>query len=171
MKSFKNIISVFVLVITIMFFYACSKDSSNPVDPNNVTNPTASLTFNGSGYTNKAVTLGNGLGGYSIPDTMTVLQFSGKVDNDSLYLGIIFKANHTGTFNWNDDNGAIIFKTTSTGNFIYYGISQGTTTVSSYGGVNGKIEGTISGKLIEQSSLAELNISGSFSALRIPDTD
>ena len=102
---------------------------------------------------------------------MTVLQFSGKVDNDSLYLGIIFKANHTGTFNWNDDNGAIIFKTTSTGNFIYYGISQGTTTVSSYGGVNGKIEGTISGKLIEQSSLAELNISGSFSALRIPDTD
>lgn len=171
MKKFRNVISVFVMVLTVVFLNSCSSNSENPVDPNNVTNSTASLTFNGSGYTNKAVTLGNGLGGYSLSDTMTVIQFSGKVDNDSLYLGIIFKANHTGTFNWNDDNGAIVYKTTSTGNFFYVGITQGTTTVSSYGNVNGKIEGTFSGKLIEQNSQSELNISGSFSAVRIPDSE
>lgn len=102
---------------------------------------------------------------------MTVIQFSGKVDNDSLYLGIIFKANHTGTFNWNDDNGAIVFITNSTENLFYVGAAQGTTTISSYGDVNGKIEGTISGKLFEQYSQSELNISGSFSAVRIPDSE
>ena len=172
MKKFNRSQSVLflALLMALTTFYSCSKDDNNPVDPNNVTNSAASLTLNGAGYTNKAATLGNGLGGYSLPDTMTVLQFSGKVDNDSLYLGIIFKANHTGTFNWDNDNGAIIYRTTSTGDFLYYGISQGSTTVSNYGSVNGKIEGTINGKLIEQSSLAELNISGSFSALRIPDS-
>jgi len=171
MKNFKNVISVLVLVLTVVFFYACSSDSESPVDPNNVTNSIASLTFNGSGYSNKAVTLGNGLAGYSISDTMTVIQFSGKVDSDSLYLGIVFKANNTGTFNWNDDNGAIVFKTTSTGNFFYMGLTQGTTTLSRYEGVNGKIEGTLNGKLIEQNSQSELNISGSFSAVRIPDSE
>jgi hypothetical protein len=169
MKNFKNVISVFVLVLTVVFFYACSKDSSNPVDPNNVANSNAALTLNGSGYSNKSATLANGLCQYSTPDTETVVQFFGKVDNDSLYLAIIFLGNSTGTYNWNDDNAVVIYRTTSTGNFIYYGITQGTTTISSYGAVNGKIQGSITGKLIEQTSLSELNISGSFSAVRIQD--
>jgi hypothetical protein len=169
MKNYKLPQTVLVLLFTVMFFYACSSDSENPVDPNNVTNSTATLTLNGAGYTNKSVTLGNGIAGYSISDTLTAVQFSGKVDNDSLYFSVVFKGNQTGTINWNDENGAIIYRTTSSGNYFYIGITQGTTTVSSYGAVGGKIEGTLSGKLIEASSLAELNISGSFSAVRLPD--
>ncbi|MDP2365531.1 MAG: hypothetical protein Q8M94_17405 [Ignavibacteria bacterium] len=169
MKNSKFHVFATVLLVTILVFAGCSKESNNPVVPPVVV-AEAKLTLNGAGYTNKAVTLSNGLSAYSLSDTVSIIQFSGKVDNDSLYFAIIFKGNQPGTFNWNDDNGAIIFRTTSTGNFTYIGISQGTTTVSSYGAVNGKVEGTISGKLIEATSQAELNITnGSFSAVRIPD--
>jgi len=169
MKMFKSSQSVLVLVITVMFFYACSKDSDNPVDP--VVSAEAKLTLNGSGFTNKAATLSNGISAYSVSDTVTAIQFWGKVDNDSLYFSIIFKGNQAGTFNWNDENGTIIYRTTSTGVFSYIGITQGSTTVSSYGAVGAKVEGTISGKLIEATSGSELNISGSFSGVRIPDVN
>lgn len=157
------------ILVSFFVFAGCSKDSNNPVDPGTVVKAEATLTLNGAGYTNKSVTLSNGICAYSPTDTVTAIQFAGKVDNDSLYFSIIFKGNQAGTITWNDENGAIIYRTTSTGDFGYIGITQGSTTVSSYGAVNGKVEGTISGKLIETTTQAELNISGSFSAVRIPD--
>ncbi|MDI6803527.1 MAG: hypothetical protein QME58_06735 [Bacteroidota bacterium] len=169
MKMSKFHLFFAVILVSILVFTGCSKDSNSPVDPIAVTSAEAKLTLNGAGYTNKSVTLRNGICAFSPNDTATAIQFSGKVDNDSLYFTIIFKGNQTGTINWDDDNGTIIYRTTSTGNYLYFGITQGTTTVSSYGAVNGKVEGTISGKLIEQTSQAELNINGSFSAVRIPD--
>lgn len=171
MKKFNRSQIVLAIVIAVMSFYACSKDSDSPVDPNNVTNSNANLTLNGDGYANKSVSLGNGLGEYSIPDTTTIVQFSGKVDNDTLYFAVVFKGNHTGTYNWDDDNGTIVYKITSTGNYTYVGVSQGLTTINSYGAVNGKIEGIVNGKLIEGTSANELNINGSFSAVRIPDAN
>ena len=81
---------------------------------NNVTNSNANLTLNGDGYANKSGSLGNSLGEYSIPDTTTIVQFSGKVDNDTLYFAVVFKGNHTGTYNWDDDNVTIVYKITST---------------------------------------------------------
>ena len=171
MKMFKRSQFVLVLVITVMSFYACSKDSNNPVDQGNVVSAEAKLTLNGAGYTNKAVTLSNGICGYSIGDTLTAVFFSGKVDTDSLYLYIIFRGNQSGIFNWDQANGAILYKYSTTGNLSYIGIQQGSTTVSSYGAVNAKVEGTLSGKLIEANSPVELNISGSFSAVRIPDVN
>jgi hypothetical protein len=156
-----------VILVSVIVFAGCSKNSNNPVDPgNNILTSEAKLTLNGAGYTNKAVTLSNGISAYSLSDTVTAIQFSGKADSDSLYFLIVLKGNQTGTVNWNDDNGVILIKNSSS---AYIGATQGTTTVSSYGAVNGKVEGTISGKLIEQSSQAELNITGSFSAVRIPD--
>ena len=169
MKMFKFQWFFAVILVSILVFASCSKDSNNPVNPIAVVGAEAKLTLNGAGFTNKAVTLSNGLAAFSPTDTLTAIQFSGKVDNDSLYFSIIFKGNQSGTINWNDDNGAILYQTTSTGNYFYIGITQGTTTVSSYGAVNGKVEGTISGKLIETTSQAELNITGSFSGVRIPD--
>ncbi len=169
MKMFKRSQTVLVLVLSVMFFYACSKDSNNPVNPP-AAGSEAKLTLNGAGYTNQQVTLSNGLSAYSPTDTMTVIQFSGKAGNDSLYFFIVFKGNQAGTFNWNTENGAIIVKNSSSTSLFYLGVTQGTTIVSSYGAVNGKVEGTISGKLIEETSQVELNItSGSFSAVRVPD--
>jgi len=153
-----------------MFFYACSKDSENPVVPP-VASSEAKLTLNGSGYTNKSVTLSNGISAYSPSDTVTVVQFSGISDSDTLQFFIVLKGNQAGTVNWNSDNGAIMSKRTSSGNLFFVGETQGSTTISSYGAVNGKVEGTISGKLIEEGSSTELNISGSFSAIRVPDVN
>jgi hypothetical protein len=158
-----------VLFTVILVFSGCSKNSDNPVEPNNIITAEANLTLNGAGYTDKAVTLSNGVGGYSVSDSSTALVFSGKSDNDSLYLYIVFKGNHTGTFNWDQNNSSILYKYSSTGNNIFLGVQQGTTTISSYGAVGAKVEGTLSGKLIEITSQAELNISGSFSAVRIQD--
>lgn len=171
MKMSKFNLFFAVIFVSILVFTGCSKDSKGPVDPIAVINAEAKLTLNGAGYTNKSVTLSNGLGAFSPTDTLTAIQFSGMVDNDSLYFAIIFNGNQAGTFNWNDDNGAIIYRTTTSGNYLYLGITQGITTVSSYGAVNGKIEGTINGKLIEQTSKVELNINGSFSAVRVPDNN
>lgn len=166
MKNLKISYSIFFIALSISIMISCSKNTDNPVDPGSIVKAEASLTLNGAGYTNKTVTLSNGISAYSLSDTVTAIQFSGKVDNDSLYFAVIFKGNQAGTINWDIDNGAILLKNTS---LFYIGESQGSTTVSSYGSVNNKVEGNISGKLIEATSQAELNITGSFSAVRIPD--
>jgi hypothetical protein len=166
MKNPKSPLFTVIIVLVLTLVFGCSKKSDNPVEPVNIVSAEAKLTLNGAGYTNKSVTLSNGIAEFSPSDTVTAIQFSGKVDSDSLYFAIIFKGNQTGTINWNDENGALLLKNASS---FFIGASQGTTTVSSYGAVNGKIEGTITGKLIEQTTQVELNISGSFSAVRIPD--
>ena len=166
MKNLKISLSIFLIALSISIMISCSKNTDNPVDPGNIVKSEATLTLNGSGYVNKSVTLSNGLSAFSLSDTVTAIQFSGKVDNDSLYFFVIFKGNQAGTINWDIDNGALLLKNTS---LFYIGESQGSTTVSSYGSVNNKVEGNISGKLIEATSQAELNITGSFSAVRIPD--
>ncbi|MBK7629961.1 MAG: hypothetical protein IPJ23_04525 [Ignavibacteriales bacterium] len=166
MKKLKSPLFTVMILTILTLAIGCSKKSDNPVDPGNIVQAQATLTLNGAGYVNKSVTLSNGIAEFSLSDTVTAIQFSGIVDNDSLYFAIIFKGNQTGTINWNDDNGALLLKNASS---FYIGASQGTTTISSYGAISGKIEGNINGKLIEQISQAELNISGSFSAVRIPD--
>ena len=173
MKKFHSSQFVLVFVLALMSFYACSKDSDSPVDPNNVTNSNAALTLNGSGYSNKSITLGNGACSYYPAENITVVQFSGKVDSDSLFFVFQFIGNTTGTHHWrSSEPDGLIIKSGSSGFSYFYADSTGSTTVNSYGAVNGKVEGTIAGKLIEASSSSELNISnGSFSALRIPDSN
>lgn len=170
MKNYK-LLSIILIVLSTVLYTGCSSDDSDgPIDPGNViTGAEAKLTFNGAGYTNKAVTLSNGVSQYSVPDTATIIIFSGKVDSDSLYFSIIFKGNQTGAINWNDDNGAIIYKNGTSGYSTFLGIDQGTTTISTYGGVSSKVEGNISGKLIDAVTQAELNVNGTFSATRLPD--
>lgn len=171
MRAVHSLTIVLTFILIMVLNYSCSKDSNNPVDPNNLVNAEAKLTLNGAGYTNKSVTLGNGICSYSTNDTLTAALFSGKVDSDSLYLYVIFRGNQTGTFTWSTENGVLIYKSSTNGNLSYIGITQGTTTISVYGNVTGKVEGSVNGKLIESGSLAELNITGTFSATRVPDTN
>ncbi len=169
MKKIKFLTIGLAAFILVLMFTGCSKKSDNPVAPIVTTTAEANIVLNGAGYTNKSVTLSNGTCGYSASDTLTAVYFSGKVDNDSLYLYIVFQGNHSGTFNWDQNNGSIIYKFTSTSTLTFIGAQQGTTTVNSYGAVGDKVGGNINGKLIETGSQTELNISGSFSAIRIPD--
>jgi len=167
MKLFAIGLAAFIAVLTLT---GCSKKSDNPVSAPEVTAAEANLTLNGAGYTNKAVKLGNGICGYSVSDTATGIVFTGTADQDTLQFYIVFKGNHSGTISWDADNALLLYKYASSGSFTFLGVQEGTTTVSTYGEVGGKVEGSISGKLYEATSQVELNISGSFSAVRIPDS-
>ena len=169
MKIFNSMFLSTIAILIIVFFVSCSDKKENPVGPGDVTGAQATITLNGAGYTNKSSTLSTGAAGYSISDTTTAIVFSGKIDSDTLTFTIIFKGNQARTIAWNYDEGAMLFKYGTTGQSSFIGYEQGTTTVTSYGAVGNKIEGSIVGKLVEASTLAELNISGNFSAVRVPD--
>ncbi|MBS4035334.1 MAG: hypothetical protein KGZ85_12765 [Ignavibacterium sp.] len=161
-----------VVLIAALLFAACSKDSNNPVDPG--TDPTtsgASVKLNGGGFNNKQVNLSLGLSAYIINDNATYVQFIGKVDNDSLYLVFVFEGKQTGTFQWSGSTiETYVLHISQTGSFVYANMTEGSTTVSSYGEVGSKINGNFSGKLIETSAQqVELTVEGTFSVVRGPD--
>ncbi len=168
MKKVKLTAMISAVIILLVLAAGCSKKSdNNPVGPDpNPTTASAQLTLNGSGYTNKAATLNNGVCGYSIQDTATAIYFYGAVDGDTLQLYIIFKGTQTGAKPWDQDNAVVIYSMSST----FIGVAQGTTTVSKFGAVGEKVEGSLNGKLIEASTQTELNITGTFSAVRVPDS-
>lgn len=171
MKTLKPKLFILLFLIIIAVTIGCSKKSDNPVDPENVIISEAKLTLNGSGYSNQNVTLGNGGSSYSPSDNLTAVAFSGTVGSDSVIFVFQFVGNNTGAHAWrSSESDALIYKYGTAGVLYFYADSIGTTNVSSYGAVNSKVEGNINGKLIEATSQSELNISGSFSALRIPDT-
>lgn len=171
MKNLNSPLFALIIIAVLSFSIGCSKKSDNPVDPGTVIKSEATLTLNGSGYSNQNVTLGNGGCSYSPIDNLTAIAFSGTIGSDSVLFVFQFVGNSTGAHAWrSSEPDALIYKYGSSGNFYFYADSIGTTNVSSYGAVNGKVEGSINGKLIEATSQAELNISGSFSALRIPDS-
>jgi hypothetical protein len=161
-----------VVLIAALLFAACSKDSSNPVntgpDPNT---SGASIKINGGGFVNKQVNLSLGLSAYIISDNATYVQFIGKVDNDSLYLVFAFEGKQTGTFPWSGSSiETYLLHISQTGSLVYANMTEGSTTVSSYGEVGSKINGTFSGKLIETSAQqVEITIDGTFSVVRGPD--
>lgn len=170
MKNLKISSFFFLIAVSISMMIGCSKNTDNPVDPPDIIKSEASLTFNGAGYTNQKVTLGTGLCAFSPADNLTSVQFSGAAGGDSLLFVFQFVGNQTGVKAWrSSEPDALIYKYGGSSASYFWADSVGTTTVSSYGAVNGKVEGNITGKLIEATSQAELNITGSFSAVRIPD--
>lgn len=172
MKKLKSQLFALSIIISLAFVSGCSKKSDNPVDPGTVIKSEASITFNGAGFTNNTITLGNGGCSYSPTENLTVATFSGAFGSDSLVLVFQFVGNQTGARSWrSSEPDALIYKYGTSGTFYFYADSTGSTSVSSYGAVSGKVEGNITGKLIEVTSQTELNISGNFSALRIPDSE
>jgi len=179
MKNTKFVL-FFLSLLSLVLFISCSKsDSNNPVNPGGGGNSggggssnEAKLTLNGDTFNNQAVTLKNGTAGYSVADTATAVVFIGTVNSDTLQFFIVFKGKQNGTQNWDNDFGVLLTKKSSSGLSYYLGQSQGTTTISNYGAVGSKIEGSISGKMILQSPAAtEVTISGNFSATRVADVN
>ena len=173
MKKIKLFSIVVTSLVIVSMFAGCSKKSdSNPVGPTPtpIVNADAQITLNGAGYNNQTVNFSNGLCGYSVQDTATAVYFTAAANNDSLQLYIVFKGNHTGTFNSDTANGVILYKATSNSTTTFIGVANGSTTVNSYGAVGDKVSGSINGQLIDSNTQATLSISGTFSAARIPDT-
>lgn len=159
-----------LIILTLILLIGCSDDKNeNPVLPGNNSNAQATITLNGGPFANQSVTLSNGVSSYSVSDSATAILFSGTLNADSLYFYIVFNGKQTGTINWDSDNGVIIYKNGTSGLSTYLGANQGTTTISAYGSVGGKVEGSVSGKLLDVSTQNEIDLSGTFSANRIPD--
>lgn len=172
MKQKKILTLILFLSLTTIIFYGCSKESNNPVDTNNVTGESAKLTLNGGGFSNKQVTLGNGACQFSPTDTVTYFEYAAKVDSDSLFFGFAFPGNSAGNYSWTPNAIDVYFaKKLSNGFETYISTGQGSTNITSFGAVNGKVVGTISGKLVKYNDTVTVNISGNFSALRIADGD
>ncbi len=160
----------YAAILAFILLIGCSSDKNdNPVNPGNPTNSEARLTLNGGPFVNQSVTLSNGVSTYSVTDTATAVQFIGTVNADSLIMLIVFRGNQTGNINWDNDNGVILYKNGTSGLSTFIGVSQGSTTISSYGSIGGKVDGSVSGKLVDAATQAEVNVSGNFSATRIQD--
>lgn len=170
MKTQKLVTLFITMLSAVIFFAACSKDSNNPVTPN-PTNSGASIKINGGGFVNKQVNLSSGVSAYVVNENATYVQFVGTADSDSLYLLFVFEGKQTGTFSWNSNSTeTYVLHISQTGSVIYVNVAEGTTTVTSYGDVGGKIEGKAVGKLVDMNTQQiEMTIDGTFSVVRGPD--
>lgn len=167
----KKLAALFITILSAaIFFGACSKDSNNPVGPN-PTNSGASIKINGGGFVNKQVNLSSGVSAYVVNDNATYVQFVGTADGDSLYMVFIFEGKQTGTFSWNTDlTETYLLHISQTSSTLYVNVDEGSTTITSYGEVGGKIEGKAVGKLVDMNTqLIEMTIDGTFSVVRGPD--
>jgi len=171
MKNLKSILFLIFAVVTITILSSCSsKKDNNPVNPGNPSASQITMTLNGDGYSNQAVTLSNGISSYSVSENYTAVLFSGKAGSDSLYFYVIFAGNQTGTKSWDDNNGVIMFKSTTSGGSSYLGVTNGSLNVTSYEAVGGKVSGTLSGQIVEATSSNTIDITnGSFTGSRIAD--
>lgn len=172
MKNLKSLLFIIIAFATLSLIVSCSSDTeddNNPVIPGN--NSQITMTFNGDGYSNQSVTLSNGISSYSVSQNYTAVLFSGKAGSDSVYFYVVFTGNQTGTKSWDDDNGVIMYKSSTSGNKSFMGVSNGTLSISSYEGVGGKVSGSLSGQIINAVDTTNtISITnGTFSGTRIAD--
>ena len=183
--SASSLIKVFSLIILIsaLFITGCSKDD-DPTGPENNDNPggnTAvnSMVINGGGYTNKTVNFMLAQGSYSVSDALTGCVLSGNTDIMSITM--VFPGNQAGSSKWDDyttnsSNATtgivlVIGGSTSAKSFAPK-FESGTTNITAYGAVNGKINGNFSGTLYNPANESEqITINCNFSINRLPDSE
>ncbi|MGE5621057.1 MAG: hypothetical protein ACM3U0_00655 [archaeon] len=175
--SKKHVFSVLVFsVFLLVSFQGCSKKDSNPAAPEEKTNPyftgTATLTLNGSGYSNKVLSSNTSTAGYSDEYKGTVVVAYVSAASDSATAMIVFPGKATGNFSW---KGIVTEENVARwdGVSLTYGVEKiyvpvsGETKITSYGNVGQNIEGTFSGKMKEMTSGNEVSVSGSFKSKRV----
>lgn len=165
-----------VMILLLAFITACSKDSVNPVEPVNGNdiplNAHVKVKLDGAGFNNEEITLTKGYSSYLTSDNETYAAFWGKTGNDSVYVAFQFAGSKNGMLNWRAENyDAAVIMLNDDNALLYLATSEGKTNVITYGAVGQKIEGTISGKLVEVSTMDEIIVSGTFSIIRAQDSE
>ncbi len=173
--------NLWFLFLTVAFLAAgCSKKSNNPVSPDNspegVLSNSGSMVINGGGFSDKTVSLANGLSAFTSSNSATVCVLYGKADSDSMAIIIAFPGKAPGSFDWQNyqDNASGSYYngcsiTTYGSNVNMFTATNGSTVVKVFGEVNKTIEGTFSGTMQSMDGSQSLTVSGSFKCLRVPD--
>lgn len=160
-----------IMLILIIGFISCSKKSDNPVEPPVGGSVEAKLTLNGAGYTNQQVSLKNGISGYYINDNETYIQFIEAAGADTVFFALVFSGKQTGSFPWSASAPVVaLIVSSGSSNETFLSSGTGSTNVSAYGNVGGAISGNLSGTMTEATSSANLQISGTFTVTRGPDS-
>lgn len=173
MKLTNKAVKIIFLLLIVTFTEGCS-DANNLVDinDNEFLNAHAKVTLNGAGYKNEEIVFNTGYSSFSKVDNQTYIGIWGSYENDTVYIALQIEGSGTGIFNWNKQSGDLVVnKMNSNDAFLFIADSRGNNTISSFGKVGERIEGKISGRLYEISSLEEINVQGNFSVVRGPDSN
>ncbi len=160
-----------IILILAIGFISCSKKSNNPVEPPAGDGIEAKLTLNGAGYSNQQVTLKTGYSGYFINDNETYVYFVDAAGADTVFLGLAFPGKQTGDFPWSATKPMVLLSVTSgSSSTVFLSTGTGSTNINAYGNVGGIIAGNLSGTMVQSASSANLQISGTFTVTRGPDS-
>ncbi|MFZ1291787.1 MAG: hypothetical protein WAR79_16945 [Melioribacteraceae bacterium] len=164
---------IFLMAVSFIFMISACGDDSSPTDNDDNNNSSSTtLSINGDGWTNKSLTANTSISTYATASQMTVVN---GVFPEDVQILIYVKSNKTGTYNFKEEEsgqGNGITLSTGSGDlakFYFWKDNSGSTTISSYGSVGGKVSGTFTGKLYNAITDAEITISGSFNAMRTVD--
>lgn len=158
-----------VLACLTLLVIGCTKE---PVAPNN---PAASnrLTLNGGGHANEKLTFPDAVASYLTESDVTVVAIGDSTvpeTADAPGALIFFKGNTVGTFTINNaDSNVFVWVFTDT---TQYALISGTVTITKYGAVGEKIEGTFAGSGTTNVNGVDIPITvtdGAFSAVRLLD--
>lgn len=176
----KHSFSLMILSVSLLFILSgCSKKENNPVVPGDNTPVTGggSITLNGGGYSNKSLSSPASTAGYIDEYRSTLVSFYVNSGTDTVLTMIIFPGKAAGNFAWKgmviDDSTSSTYWDGASLSFghlaykIYMPLAGGKTTITKYGNVGQFIEGTYSGKIQDPATTAEINVTGSFKALRL----
>lgn len=160
-----------VLIILSFGIISCSK-KSNPVEPPTGGSTEAKITLNGAGFSNEQVSLKSGLSSYFINDNETYIQFIEAAGADTVFLALVFSGKQTGNYSWSATTPMVaLFISSGSSSATFLSSGTGSTNVTSYGDVGGSISGNLSGTMIEAASSANLQVSGTFTVTRGPDSN
>lgn len=173
MNKLNLIVQIFLRAGLMSLVAACS-DSNNLVDinENEIIRTTAKVTMNGAGYNNTEIKFTSGYSSFSAADNRTYIGIWGTYKRDSVCIAIQFEGTKAGVFNWNNKSGDLVVNRLNSDDvLLFIAESKGSNTIDSFGKVGEKIEGKISGRLYEVSSMEEMSVTGNFSVVRGPDSN
>lgn len=158
-----------IAALTAVIMVGCSKSESNPVNPgeNNSAVSTATVKIDGAGFVNKALNSSSGVAVHIPSEDLTYATFWGANNSDSISVSLIFPGSQNGSFQWNEINSGVAL-IISSGNVVnvFASDANGSTTVTSYGNIGGKITGKFDGTLYNGSRTDSITISSEFSLVR-----
>ena len=164
-----------ILFGILSFIFGCSSINESEQDDQFI-----SITLSGDNYS-KTLRIDNSIrsGAMYVTDSQvypytdslnyTLLTLFNSEDAEPYYISMTFPGKEEGIFNWTNSISSLLIIQLTEGFGTGFLNLQGTTEVTKYGSVGKRIEGNISGALLETSTQDTINVIGEFSLIRDND--